>query len=421
MSLAARVLLAVAFLGVAALTIASLALVRVVPAWGVLFFYVLPTVFFASWSARELTPGLWRRSSAPVRRKWRTSRLSAPPYAPTVPAPPHEPLARGVLLEGVRAWLLVIRSELAFLRAPRVRRALNLVFVAAAGAMIWLVLREVVGRGWPLGRTQPALTAAALAFFLSTFALRALAWQRLFRPYERPRSLALVASNGVAAVTAVALPSRVDDAIAIAVMRRLSPRPPSIGTLALSLFLLGLMDMAGLVPFAAFATAAVDADVGVRTAMTALLGIGVGAALVGAALPTLRHRERIVRFRLGHWLARHAPSSHRDAIWSWLLVAASWLTRVGGLYVLLDAVGLRAPFPVATAYVVAGAGAAALPIGPAGAVTQAGIGAAVLAGAGIATRDAVAFAVVAQSLTVLAGACLGGLGTAVSLLRRSRR
>ena len=346
---------------------------------------------------------------------------AAPPYAPAVPAPPHEPFARGVLLEGMRAWLLVVRSELSFLRGRRARRLANLLFVAAAGAMIWLVLHEVLGRSWPLGHARPALTAAALAFFLSTFALRALAWQRLFRPYERPRSLALVASNGVAAVAAVALPSRVDDAIAIAVMRRLAPRSPSVGTLALSLFLLGLMDMAGLVPFAAYATASIDADVGVRTAMTALLGIGVGAAVLAAALPTLRHRKRVVRLRLGHWLARHAPSSHRDAIWSWLLVTASWLTRIGGLYVLLDALDLHAGFSVATAYVVAGAGASALPIGPAGAVTQAGIGAAVLAGAGVATRQAVAFAVVAQSLTVLAGACLGGLGASISLLRRSRR
>lgn len=419
MSLASRLLLGVMFLTLAALTIASLALVRVVPAWGVLFFYVLPTVFFASWSARELKPALWRRSSTPLRRAWRSSRLSAPPSAPTL-ATTHPP-ARGLVHEGVHSWLRLIRGELAFLRAPGVRRVLNLLFVAAGGAMIWLVLREVLGHGWPLGSAQPALTAAALAFFLSTFALRALAWQRLFRPAGRPRSLALVASNGVAAVAAVALPSRVDDAIAIAVMRRLSRRPSSIGTLALSLFLLGLMDMAGLVPFAAFSAVAVDADVAVRTAVTVLLGVGLGAAVLVAALPTLPRRRGFQRYRLGHWLARHAPATHRDAIWSWLLVAASWLTRVGGLYVLLDAVGLRAAFSDATAYVVAGAGAAALPIGPAGAVTQAGIGAAVLAGAGIATRDAVAFAVVAQSLTVLAGACVGGVGAAISLLPRRRR
>jgi uncharacterized membrane protein YbhN (UPF0104 family) len=427
-SLAVRLIAGVVVLAVAALTVASLALARVVPGWGVLFFYVLPTLFFAFWSARELSPARWRRATAPVRRSWRLSPLAGPRRAPPVPAPPPRParaelgttLGATVLAEAARGWLLVIRAALATLRTPGVRRVFNAVFVAGAAAMIFFVVREVADRGWPLGHANAAPTAAAVAFFLSTFALRAVGWQLLFRPYERPRSLALVASNGTAAVAALALPSRVDDAIAIAVLRRLSPRAPSVGTLALSLFLLGLMDMAALTPFAALAAVSAETGYAVRVTMAALTGVGVGAGLLAAALPRVRGSERIVRFRLGHWLALHAPSSHRDAIWSWLLVAGSWLTRAAGLYVLLDAVGLNAPFAVATAYVVAGAGAAALPVGPAGAATQAGVGAAVLAGAGIAARDAVAFAVAAQSLTIVAGALLGGLGGGISLLRRRR-
>lgn len=423
MSLASRVLGATVLVGAGALTVAALALVRVVPGWGVLFFYVVPSAFFALWTLRELNPALWRRTAAPVRRSWRQSRLAPPTAVPEIATPrprPFEDVGAGVLSEFARGWLLVIRSALATLHGGRGRWLLNGFFAAAAGAMLWLVLREIAADGWPLGHASPAAAAATVALFISTFALRALGWQRLFRPFERPRSLALVASNGTAAVTAIALPSRVDDAVAIGVVRRISARAPSIGTLALSLFLLGLVDMAALTPFAAYTAVATSADGYVRATMFVLTGVGVGAALLAAALPSIRGSERLVSYRLGHWLALHAPNSYADAVWSWLLVAASWLARAGGIYVLLGAVGLTVPFTAATAYVAAAAGAAALPVGPAGAATQAGVGAAVLAGAGVSGREALAFAIGAQALTVAAGAVLGALGAGVTLKKQRR-
>jgi uncharacterized membrane protein YbhN (UPF0104 family) len=427
-SLALRVLGAAAIVAAGALTVAALALVRVVPGWAVLFFYVVPFVFFALWTLRELRPGLWRQAVAPVRRSLRQSRIAPPTTVPEMAQPRQRepetarggrlPFGAGLFSEAAQGWLLVIRSALSTLRAGRGRWIFNGVFVLAAAAMVWLVLREITAHGWPLGHAEAAGTAASVALFISTFALRALGWQRLFRPYERPRSLALVASNGTAAVTAVALPSRVDDAIAIGVLRRIAPRSPSVGTLALSLFLLGLIDMAALAPFAGYTAAATHADYYVRITMLGLTVVGVGAAVLAAALPSIRGSERLVSYRLGHWLAVHAPNSYVDALWSWLLVGASWVTRAGGMYVLLGALGLTVPFTAATAYVVAAAGAAALPIGPAGAATQAGVGAAVLAGAGLSGRDAFAFAVAAQALTVGAGAVLGALGAGITLTKR---
>ncbi|MGH3049726.1 MAG: hypothetical protein ACRDLK_06175, partial [Gaiellaceae bacterium] len=71
-----------------ALAIASLALARVLPGWGVLFFYVLPTLFFAVWTTRELAPGRWRQAMTPLRRAWRLSRLSGPIVVSELPEPP---------------------------------------------------------------------------------------------------------------------------------------------------------------------------------------------------------------------------------------------------------------------------------------------------------------------------------------------
>lgn len=432
MSPAFRFLGATVVVAAGALTVAALAIVRVVPGWGVLFFYVVPTAFFAVWTIRELNPPLWRRAAAPVRRSWRQSRFAPPTsvaeMATPRPRPAKTPQQRSrpsvavtVFAQFAQAWLLVIRGALATLRGGRGRWLINGVCLVAAAAMIWLVLREVGRHGWPLARASVPATAASLALFISTFALRSLGWQRLFRAYERPRSLALVASSGTAAVAAIALPSRVDDAVAIGVVRRIAPRAPSVGTLALSLFLLGLMDVAALAPFAAYTAVDAHANGYVRGTMLALAGVGVGAALLAAALPSIRGSERLVSYRLGHWLAVHAPNSYVDALWSWLLVGASWLTRVGGMYVLLGAVGLTVPFTSATAYVAAAAGAAALPVGPAGAATQAGAGAAILTGAGLSGRDALAFAVAAQALTVAAGAVLAALGVGVVAVTRRRR
>jgi uncharacterized membrane protein YbhN (UPF0104 family) len=432
-SLPARAFLAALALATGSLTIASLALVDVIPAWGVLFFYVVPTLFFGVWLLREFVPSLWRRAATPMRRSWRQSRMSGSRRVAELPPPPPKAPPRirrrpervrslaDVLAVGAYAWLVAMRVFLRGWRSPRVRRTFNLLFGFAALAILVLVGWEFRSIGWPLGHARGLPTAAAAALFITTFALRAVGWQRLFRPFERPRSLTLVTSTGTAAVAALALPSRIDDALAIGLVRKLgAARGPSVGTLALSFFLLGLMDMAALTPFAAFAAVAVHASFAIRLTMAILTGIGVGAGLLAAALPSIRSSERLVRYRLGHWLAVHAPTSPTDAAWSWLLVAGSWLTRTAGLFVLLGALGLHASFPVATAYVVAGAGAAALPMGPAGAATQAGVGAAVLSGAGIDTADAIALAVAAQALTVGAGAVLGLFGGFVHL-RAGRR
>lgn len=417
MSPAARLYLAASTVGIGAVLVASLALARIVPAWGVLFFYVLPTIFFALWGARELAPGSWRRATAPVRRAWRLSRFAPPPAQRHELVLPEAERAFGVAASG---WLLLLRWPLQLLRARRTRRVVEVVFVVSAAALIGLVVHRLTSHGWSLHRADPRLTAAAAALFIATFALRALGWQRLFRPYERPRSLALVTSNATAAVAAIALPSRIDDAIAIAVLRRIGRRAPSVGTLALSLFLLGLLDMAALTPFAAYSAFFVHASYAVRVPLLILMGVGVGAALLAAALPSIRGSGRIARYRLGRWLAAHAPASYREAVWASLLVGGSWATRAAGLFVLLDAVGLRTSFAAATAYVVAAAGASALPVGPAGAATQAGVGAAVLSGAGIDSESGIALAIAAQALTVVVALALALFGVGVTTHGRRR-
>ncbi|MDQ3874407.1 MAG: lysylphosphatidylglycerol synthase domain-containing protein [Actinomycetota bacterium] len=316
-----------------------------------------------------------------------------------------EPVA--ALVPGtIRPWLRLMRALLAAWRSPRGRRVVTIGFGVSAVAIFVLVGRHFASVGWPLHGADLRLVAAAGALFLSTYAFKALGWQRLFRRHERPQPLTLAAATGASSVTGVALPGRFDDVVRITVVHRLSGRHPGVGTIVLSLFLLGLLDAAALMPFASAAAATSEAALGVRIALAVVAAAGVGAAIIVAGLTRMAAQDRPGRYRLSRWLRRHAPASTRDAWYGALLVAAAWLIRAVALVVLLAALGLGGSFPLAVAFLSGGAASAALPIGPAGAATQAGAGAAVLASAGLGTDAAVAFAAVAQALHILAGAAV---------------
>jgi uncharacterized membrane protein YbhN (UPF0104 family) len=156
-------------------------------------------------------------------------------------------------------------------------------------------------------------------------------------------------------------------------------------------------------PLASTAAATSDTSAGVRAAMGVVAFAGIGAAVVIAVLPRLCASGRLIRFRLARWLGQRVVSP-RDAWQAWVLVLASWITRVFGLFLLLYALGFQLSFPLAIAFLCAAAATGALPIAPAGAATQVGAGAAILIASGIGTADAVSFAIGAQALVILAGA-----------------
>jgi uncharacterized membrane protein YbhN (UPF0104 family) len=289
------------------------------------------------------------------------------------------------------------------LRGGRSRLALNVISFIFALAVTVLALRHFSATGWPLAGADLRLVVAAGVFFLAAFALKAYGWQRLFVPRERPSSLALAAGCGAASVTGVALPGRVDDAVRIAVVRRYSAA--GVGTLCLSLFMLGLIDTVALIPLASAAAVTSDASLAVRIGLGVVAFAGLGAAAVVFALPRLAGSARLVRFRVVRWLGTRTTAP-ADAWRAGVLVLLSWLVRATGLFLLLGAVDVGLSFPLAIAFLCAAAASGCLPIAPAGAAMQAGAGAAILAASGIATGKAIEFAVAAQALVILAGAAV---------------
>lgn len=296
-----------------------------------------------------------------------------------------------------------VRRIFDVLRTPRGKRTFNIVVTVLALGISALAARHFASTGWPLQNADPQLVAVAGLLFVLAYPFKAWGWHRLFHPSERPRSISLAAANGAASVTGAALPGRFDDVVRIAVVRRYPSCPSGIGSLSLSLFMLGLLDAAALMPISAAAAATSSDSTAVRAGLAIVAAGGLGAGILIWLMPRMLLSTRLIRYRLTRWLSKR--STPMSSAWrAWLLVFASWVIRALGLYLLLAAMGISISFPLAIGFLCAAAASGALPIAPAGAATQAGAGAAMLVASGVATQQAIAFAISAQALLILAGA-----------------
>jgi Lysylphosphatidylglycerol synthase TM region len=312
-------------------------------------------------------------------------------------------------------------SEMGLLRilgSRRARIAFNVVSAVVAVGVGLLTARHFMNHGWPLGHADVVGVVAAGALFLAAYAFKAWGWQRLFHAHERPTAGALAFAGGAACVGGIALPGRVDDAIRIAVVKRFPGTKTGLGTLGLSLIVLGMLDNAALTPFASVAAAG-SSHWTAQAGFAVIAAAGIAAAAVVAFLPRLAGSRRVQRFRVGRWLAEHTHCT-KEAWAAWLLVSVSWSLRGVAVFLLLNALSLPGSFVLALAFLVASAASAALPIAPAGAATQAGAGAAILALGGVGTANAVAFSIAAQALVIVTGAAVILLIAAWQLALRLR-
>jgi len=265
-------------------------------------------------------------------------------------------------------------------------------------------VRHFVGGGWPIHHADPVLVSGSALLFLAAYAFKAWGWQRLFHVNERPTAGALACAGGAACVGGIALPGRFDDALRIAVVKRFPGTKAGLGTLGVSLLVVGMLDNAALTPMASVAAAG-SSHWTTRAGFAVVAAAGIAAAAVVAYLPQLVLRPFVTRWRVGRWLAEHMHCT-KEAWAAWLLISVSWSLRGLAVFLLLNALSMSGSFVLALAFLVASAASAALPIAPAGAATQAGAGAAILALGGVGTANAVAFSVAAQALVIVTGAAV---------------
>jgi uncharacterized membrane protein YbhN (UPF0104 family) len=296
---------------------------------------------------------------------------------------------------------------------------LNGVFVCGALLAAALTMLHFVKSGWPLASADPLLVVAAGVLFLFAYAFKAWGWQRLFPEEQRPEALTLAAAGGAASVGGVALPGRFDEAIRIAVVRRLpGKKTAGIGAICLTLIVVGLLDSAALAPMASVAAAASESG-GVQIGFALVAAAGVAAAALVLCLPRIARLKFVTRWKVGRWLREHT-ACRRSASQAWLLISVSWALRGVAVFVLLNALAIGGSFTLALAFLCASAASASLPIAPAGAATQAGAGAAILIVAGIPKGEALAFAVAAQGLVILVGAIVVAAAGVWALIARFR-
>jgi uncharacterized membrane protein YbhN (UPF0104 family) len=286
----------------------------------------------------------------------------------------------------------------------RQKRSLHLLFIGVGLITALLVARHFAASGWPLRHANPWLVALAVAITFLSYAAKAWGWQRLFAGEARPAMLTLAAAGGAASVGGIALPGRCDEVLRVAVVRRCRRRRASLGAVALSIFVLGLLDSVALAPLASVAAGVAGVPGWLEVGLIVVAIAGVASAAVIGFLPRFARAERVSRFRLGRFVAEHAMPP-RQASLAAIGVTVSWILRTVAVFVLLAAVGLDADFALALSFVCAASASAVLPVAPAGAAVQAGAGAAILASSGVHAEQAVAFGVAAQGLSILAGAC----------------
>jgi uncharacterized membrane protein YbhN (UPF0104 family) len=285
-------------------------------------------------------------------------------------------------------------------------------------AVSYFSVTHFITGGWPLHHADPILVVAAAFLFLIAYAFKAWGWQRLFSPSDRPTAGALAFAGGAACVGGVAMPGRVDDAIRIACVKRFPGTRAGLGTIGLSLIIVGMLDNAALAPLASVAMADARSWT-VRAGFLIVMVAGVLAAIVVSMLPKFAGMRRVMKYRLGRWLSEHTQC-RKESLAALLLISVSWALRGTAVFLLLNALALRGSFPLALGFLCASAASAAVPIGPAGAAMQAGAGATLLALSGVPKADAVAFAVAAQALVVVTGAAVILLVAAWQLVLRFR-
>ena len=167
----------------------------------------------------------------------------------------------------------------------RLKPLLNILAVAFALAVGGLVVRHFVIHGWPIHHANVWLVVLTGFIFLAAYGFKAWGWQRLFRRERRPAMVTLAAAGGAASVGGIALPGRFDELLRIAVVRRCRRPRASLGAVAFSLFLLGLIDSAALVPLASVAAGVIDVSGVGRAALivVAVAGVAAAGARAGAA------------------------------------------------------------------------------------------------------------------------------------------
>ena len=313
--------------------------------------------------------------------------------------------------------------------APKERRSRVRISAGILFAVVTLVACVLLGKrfthtSWPLQRAHMSLVGGAVFFYLASYVLRALGWQKLFPAGARPDRARCLAACGAAAASGVVLPFRLDYLIKIGTLRRMRGVKLGLEAIVLSIISLGMVDAVAFLPLSISATATSSSTFRAPLILVVLFGVGSCSLLVGGQhllrLPVIARRARLSKL-LGR-VADHPLGTTRDAIVAWCFLLGCWTTRAVGSTILLGALGVGFSPTLALVVLCISAAAALIPITSGGAIANVGATAAVLLALGVHSGPAINFGLASGLLLCGTAAVAAFVGVAASVVsgRRAR-
>ena len=281
-----------------------------------------------------------------------------------------------------------------------------------------LLGRKLTHTSWPLQGAQVSLVLAAAAAYLASFGFRGVGWHHLFPSRERPGRARCVAACGAAAASGSVLPFRLDYVVKISALRRLGGVRVGLGTIGLSLVVLGLVDAVAMLPLAVSALVTSNALVRVPLIVVVVFCLGCLAILALGKRTTelpLVHRSRRVEM-LFQRVAEDTRLS-RSTLAAAVFLFCCWSSRALGSTVLLSALGVSFSPRLALVVLCISAAASLVPLTAGGAVAGIGTSAGVLVLLGVPHQTAVNFALASGLLLTTTALAAGAFGFTASLLR----
>jgi hypothetical protein len=283
----------------------------------------------------------------------------------------------------------------------RLKKPLAFTVASSLGLVGFLAVARLAKEPWPLVHANLWLAAASVVLALVSLLIRFAGWQQLFARDGRPDAPTCVGAGSAASVTSNFLPAKLDYALKVWLVHRLSGRRLSLKSGTVSVCMLGLVDAAALVPLA-LAGAVIAPTMQIRLPLLVVAAVGLACTALVLAAPRLQRLLPSGRLRTFSGKVAGQRTSWRGQLTAYLLLSASLWTRVSALVLLLLALHIGLSLVGALVFICLTAGSAFVPIPS----FSLGAGTVALSGLGISVASAARFAMAVSLITLVAALML---------------
>jgi hypothetical protein len=287
------------------------------------------------------------------------------------------------------------------LSIARLKKPLALTGASALGLVGFLAVAKLAKEPWPLMHANLWLAGAAVVLAVLSLLIRFAGWQQLFARDGRPDAPTCVGAGSAASVSSNFLPAKLDYALKVWLVHRLSGRRLSLKSGTVSVCMLGLVDAAALLP-PAIAGAVIAPTTQIRVPLLVVAAVGLASTVLILSAPRLQRLLPSGRLQRFSGKVAGQRTSWRDQLVAYVLLSASLWTRVSALILLLLALHIGLSLTGALAFICLTAGSAFVPIPS----FSLGAGTVALSALGLGVDAAARFALAVSLVTLLAAVTL---------------